>query len=56
MKNNHLFSVTPTLLFEKQVSKSYWEEVVLTIAYLTNRVSFRVFWIQKSHGIVYLRS
>ena len=45
-KNCHLFEVTLALLFQKKVPKSCWEEVILTIAYLINRMQTRVLEFQ----------
>jgi hypothetical protein len=37
-KNHHLLEMTRTLLFQNNVSKIFWSEVVLTAAYLINRL------------------
>jgi hypothetical protein len=37
-KNHHLLEITRVLLFQNNVSKIYWSDVVLTDAYLTNRL------------------
>ena len=41
-KNWHLLEVTWALLFQKNVSKSYWREAMLTVAHLINRLPSRV--------------
>ena len=37
-KNDHLLNTTQALLFQGNVPKSYWGEVVLTAAYMINRL------------------
>jgi hypothetical protein len=37
-KNRHLLEVTRTLLFQNNVPKFYWSDVVLTTTYLINRL------------------
>ncbi|RVW31459.1 Retrovirus-related Pol polyprotein from transposon TNT 1-94 [Vitis vinifera] len=41
-KNGHLLNTTRALLFQRNVPKSYWEEVVLTAIYMINRIPSRV--------------
>ena len=41
-KNRHLLERTRALLFQQNVQKSYWGEVVLTSAYVINRIPSRV--------------
>lgn len=37
-KNDHLLNITRALLFQKNVPKHYWGEVVITLAHLINRL------------------
>ena len=41
-KNRHLLEITRALRFQMNVPKFYWGEVVLTSAYLINRLPSRV--------------
>ena len=41
-KNHHLLECTRALLFQQNVPKSYWGEVVLTLAYVINKIPSRV--------------
>ena len=41
-KNRHLLEIARSMMFSTQVPKSYWEEAVLTAAYLINRLPTRV--------------
>jgi hypothetical protein len=37
-KNRHLFEMTRTILFQNNISKIFWSEVILTSVYLINRL------------------
>lgn len=41
-KNRHLLEITQALCFQMNVPKFYWGEVILTFAYLINRLPSRV--------------
>ena len=47
-KNRHLLECTRALLFLQNVPKSYWGEVVLTSAYVINRIPSRVLGCKSS--------
>ena len=41
-KNEHLLNTTRVLLFQGNVPKSYWEEVILIVTYMINKLCSRV--------------
>ena len=41
-KNGHLLNTTRALLFQGNVSKSYWGEAILTVTYMINRIPSQV--------------
>jgi hypothetical protein len=41
-KTWHLLEVARSLMFTMNASKSYWDDLVLTVAYLINRIPLRV--------------
>ena len=41
-KNKHLLNITQALLFQKNMPKSYWREVVLIVTHLINQLPSKV--------------
>jgi IS30 family transposase len=54
-KNRHLLEVTRTLLFQNNVPKIFWSEVVLTATYLINRIPSAILNFKSPLDILYGR-